>query len=302
MITNKRIGVLMGGLSSEREISLKTGNLVAASLTRRGYDVVPIDVGRDLPYRLVDKEIEAAFVALHGRYGEDGCVQGLLEVMGILYTGSGVAASAICMDKLLSKRMFEYHGIPTPKFFLYRRDDGDDLPAVRYPVVVKPCREGSTIGVSIVSKSSDLPPAVENTFQYGDEVIIEEYIAGMEVTAGILDDTPLPLVEIVPEEGFYDFSAKTTAGMAEYVVPARLSPSLREGIQAIALKTHKALGCCYVSRVDFRVDPAGHPYVLEVNSVPGMTDTSLLPLAARETGIGYDDLVERILSSAFIKK
>lgn len=302
MITNKRIGVLMGGLSSEREISLKTGNLVAASLTRKGYDVVPIDVGRDLPYRLDDEEIEAAFIALHGRYGEDGCVQGLLEVMGIPYTGSGVAASAICMDKLLSKRMFEYHGIPTPKFFLYRRDDGEDLPAVRYPVVVKPCREGSTIGVSIVSKGSDLPPAVENALQYGDEVIIEEYIAGMEVTAGILDDTPLPLVEIIPERGFYDFSAKTTAGMAEYVVPARLSPSLCEGIQAIALKTHKALGCCYVSRVDFRIDPAGHLSVLEVNTVPGMTETSLLPRAAGEAGIGYDDLVEKILSSAFIKK
>lgn len=302
MITNKRIGVLMGGLSSEREISLRTGNLVAASLARKGYDVVPIDVGRDLPYRLDDEEIEAAFIALHGRYGEDGCVQGLLEVMGIPYTGSGVAASVICMDKLLSKRMFEYHGIPTPKFFAYRRDDGEDLPAVRYPVVVKPCREGSTIGVNIVSKGSDLPPAVENALQYGDKVLIEEYIAGMEVTAGILDDTPLPLVEIIPEKGFYDFSAKTTAGMSEYVVPARLSSSLCERIQAIALKTHKALGCCYVSRVDFRIDPAGHPYVLEVNTVPGMTETSLLPRAAGEAGIGYNDLVEKILSSAFIKK
>ncbi len=302
MITNKRIGVLMGGLSSERDISLKTGNLVAASLRKSGYPVATIDVGRDLPSQLVHEGVEAAFVALHGRYGEDGCVQGLLEVMGIPFTGSGVAASAICMDKHLSKKLFEYHGIPTPKFSVYRREKGDKPAALRYPLVVKPCREGSTIGIGIVSKDTELDPAIENAARYGGPVILEEYIEGKEITAGILNDKPLPLVEIIPKEGFYDFRTKTTSGMAEYVVPAKLSPSVTKNIKAIALQVHQATGCCYVSRVDFRVDPAGQPYVLEVNTIPGMTETSLLPQAAREAGIGYDELVEMILSSAFVNK
>lgn len=302
LFTKKRIGILMGGISSEREISLKTGNLVTTSLSKMGYNVVPIDVGRDLPYRLDAEGVEVAFIALHGRYGEDGCVQGLLEVMGIPYTGSGVAASAICMDKILSKKIFEYHGIPAPKSTVYRRGQRDLTPAMRYPVVVKPRREGSTIGVSIVLKSTDIESAIEDALQYGDDVIIEEYIDGMEVTAGVLDDKPLPLVEIIPKKGFYDFRTKTTAGMAEYIVPAGLSQYMEENIKAIALKAHNALGCSFVSRVDLRVDPAGHPYVLEVNSIPGMTETSLLPRAAKEAGIGYDELVEMILSSAFVRK
>ena len=302
MITEKRIGDLMGGISSERDISLRTGSLVAASLKRKGYDVVNIDMGRDLAHQLVSAGVGVAFIALHGRFGEDGCVQGLLELMDIPYTGSGVAASAICMDKLLSKKIFEYHGIPTPKFHLFSRGKQGEPPVVRYPVVVKPCREGSTIGISIVSNSAGLSPAIENALHYGNNVIIEEYIDGMEITAGILDDKSLPLVEIIPKEGFYDFRTKTTGGMAEYVVPARLSASVAENIKAIALQAHRELGCNYVSRVDFRVDRAGHPYALEVNTIPGMTETSLLPRAAREAGTGYDELVEMILSSAFIKK
>lgn len=302
MITPKKIGVLMGGLSSEREISLKTGGLAAASLQRMGYDVMAIDAGRDLPSQLVRNGIEVAFIALHGKYGEDGCVQGLLEVMGIPYTGSGVTASTLCMDKLLSKKILEYHGIPTPRFSVYHRNKGDGSDAPGYPLVVKPCREGSTIGVSIVSQRSELTAAIENALPYGDDVILEEYIGGMEVTAGVLNDQALPLVEIVPAEGFYDFRTKTTGGMAEYVVPARLSPSLTETVRAIALNAHKVTGCCFASRVDLRIDPAGHPFVLEINTIPGMTETSLLPRAAKEAGIGYDHLVEMILSSAFIKK
>ncbi len=302
MITKKRIGVLMGGISSEREISLKTGGLVADSLRKMDYDVVTVDFERDLFRQLRDEGVEIAFVALHGRYGEDGCVQGLLEVMDIPYTSSGVVASAICMDKPLSKKMFLYHDIPTPKFSIYRRSDGDSPPAMRYPFVVKPCREGSTVGVSIVSRSEDLSLSIANAFRYGDSIIIEEYVEGTEITAGILDNKPLPLVEIIPEGGFYDYNTKTISGKAEYIVPARLSPSTTAYLQNVALKAHSALGCCYVSRVDLRVDPAGHPYVLEVNSIPGMTETSLLPKAAKKAGIGYDKLVEMILSSAFMKK
>lgn len=307
MITGKRIGVLMGGISSERDISLKTGNLVASSLKRLGYEVVPVDMGYDLPMRIEDAGIEAAFIALHGRYGEDGCVQGLLEIMGIPYTGSGLAASAICMDKLLSKKMFEYYGIPTPEYSVYENPPlvvkgGAGGVSIKYPVVVKPCSEGSTIGISIVSKPEGLQEALEKALEYGDRVIIEKYISGIEVTAGILDNKSLPLVEINPSGGFYDFTTKTSKGMADYIVPARLSASVTERIKDIALKTHLSLGCCYVSRVDFRVDASGNPYVLEVNTVPGMTETSLLPMAAKEAGTSYDELVEMILSSAFIKK
>jgi len=168
--------------------------------------------------------------------------------------------------------------------------------------VVKPLREGSTIGISVVSEKKDLRPALDSAFQYGDSALIEEYIAGMEVTAGIIGDRPLSLIEIVPQGGFYDFTTKTTGGMAEYIVPARLSAAVSKKIQDTALMAHKALGCCYVSRVDFRVDPAGQPYILEVNTVPGMTETSLLPRAAGEAGISYDELVEMILSSASLSK
>lgn len=302
MITDKKIGVLMGGLSSERDISLRTGGLVAASLINKGYSVVAIDIDRDLPRRLINEGIEVAFIALHGKYGEDGCVQGLLEVMGIPYTGSGVSASAVCMDKLLAKEILEHHGISTPKFSALRKSEAGEPSSMRYPVVVKPCREGSTIGISIVSDKKGLGAALDNAFQYGDTVLLEEYIAGMEVTAGIIGDKTLPLIEIVPGEGFYDFKTKTTAGMADYIVPARLSSRVTKDIHDTALRAHRALGCCYVSRVDFRVDPAGQAYVLEVNTIPGMTDTSLLPKAAGEAGIGYDNLVEMILSSAFLKK
>jgi len=299
-ITNKKIGVLMGGLSSEREISIKTGTLIALSLKKRGYNVVTIDVGRNLPLQLLEKDIEVAFIALHGRYGEDGCVQGLLEIMGIPYTGSGVAASAISMDKVLSKKIFNYHRIPTPPGRIYRT--GEDLPRdISYPVVVKPAREGSTIGVSIVEKEEDLPMALTRASEYDDTILLEEYIEGMEITAGILADRPLPLVEISPVGGFYNYEAKTTKGLSEYIVPARLSSQLEERIKDIALKAHKAIGCHYVSRVDFRVDRDNNPYVLEVNTIPGMTETSLLPRAAKEAGIGYDDLVESILNSAFLK-
>ncbi len=302
MITDKKIGVLMGGLSSERDISIRTGSLVAAALTRKGYITATIDVGRDLPQRLLNERIEVAFIALHGKYGEDGCVQGLLEVMGIPYTGSGVSASAVCMDKLLTKEILEQHAIATPKFSVLRKDEAGNPPSVRYPVVVKPLREGSTIGIHVVSGRKDLSSAMDNAFQYGDTILLEEYIAGREVTAGIIGDKPLPLIEIVPQGGFYDFNTKTTSGMAEYIVPAKLPSAVSRNMQDTALKAHKALGCRYVSRVDFRVDPAGQPYILEVNTIPGMTDTSLLPKAAGEAGISYDDLVEMILSSALTEK
>lgn len=299
-IKEKRIGVLMGGTSSEREISLKTGSLIASSLMKKGYEVRTIDASTDLPSQLLKEKVEVAYIALHGKYGEDGCVQGLLEVMNIPYTGSGVTASVICMDKALSKKIFEYHGIPTPKYYIYKRET-KDIPPIRYPVVIKPCHEGSTIGVSIVEKDTEVTEAINRALQYDNTIIIEEYIEGREITASILGDKPLPLVEIIPVKGFYDYTSKTTKGMAEYIVPAKVSSFLAKKIQAIALEAHRATGCHYVSRVDFRVDRGENPHVLEINTIPGMTETSLLPLAAGKAGITYDELVESILVSAFTK-
>src|SRR4030067_555531 len=192
MITDKKIGVLMGGLSSERDISLSTGRLVTASLIKKGYNVAAIDVGRDLPQRLITEGIEVAFIALHGRYGEDGCVQGILEAMGIPYTGSGVSASAVCRYKLLTKEILERNGISTPKYSVFRKDEAGSPASVRYPVVVKPLREGSTIGISVVSEKKDIVPALDNALQYGDTALIEEYIAGMVAGAGVIGDKPLP--------------------------------------------------------------------------------------------------------------
>ncbi|MBI4715442.1 MAG: D-alanine--D-alanine ligase [Nitrospirae bacterium] len=302
----KRVGVLMGGMSSEREISLKSGRLVAEALKRRGYDVVPLDVDREVAAALRREKVEAVFIALHGRYGEDGAIQGLLEVMGIPYTGSGVLASAVGMNKIMTKRILESRRIPTPASIVVRRDgypgagrESIRRRGLRFPWVVKPSAQGSTIGVRVVDREELLEEALGEAFRYDPEALVEEFIPGREVTAGILGGEPLPLVEIVPKESFYDYATKTTAGMAEYRVPAPLPLETTRAIQSAALDVHRAVGCRGVSRVDFRVDPTGRPFVLEINTVPGMTETSLLPQAARAAGIDYDTLVERILESAF---
>jgi len=297
LLKGMKIGVLMGGLSSEREISLRSGKAVFEALKRKGYDAVCIDPAPDLGLILQRRKVDAAFICLHGTPGEDGTVQGLLEFMGIPYTGSGVLASAAAMDKIVTKKLLIYHAIPTPDFSVneHGRTTGK---RIALPVIVKPATEGSTIGVSRVSVKKDLEKAIRIARRFGPKVLIEKFIQGRELTVGILNDLPLPVVEIRPMSGFYDFKSKYTPGRTEYRVPAPLLRRVSKRVQELALSAHRALGCNGASRVDFMLADGDDPYVLEVNTIPGMTETSLLPKAAREAGISFDDLVERILTAA----
>ena len=306
----------MGGPSPEREISVASGRGVALALKRRGYEVVSVDVPVDvnerpqIDERLRTERITMAYLALHGPMGEDGTIQGLLEAMRIPYTGSGVLASALGFFKPVFKRLLMAEGIPTPAFRIVRapssrpsssRGEGEvegKIGDLTYPVVVKPAAQGSAIGISIVQRPGDLDEALALAGAYGRELLLEAYIEGQEITVGILDDAPLPVIEIRPKEGFYDYRAKYTPGATDYLVPALLSARLAEDVQQLALRAHRLIGCDGATRVDFRVDPQGRPYVLEINTSPGMTETSLLPKAAAAQGIDYDTLVVRILDSA----
>lgn len=298
---NRKIGVLLGGLSAEREVSLKSGAAVHQALLAQGYDAVAVDVGRDLPQVLLREGIEVAFIALHGRYGEDGCVQGLLELMQIPYTGSGVLPSALAMHKLYSKQAFAAAGILTAPFCHFRRGDQvrlHDLP-FGLPLVVKPVQEGSSVGISIVKSEKELPAALEYAFAYDDEILVEQYIKGQEVQVGILENRPIGAIEIVPKKEFYDYEAKYTDGMAEHIFPARLDEGLYQKALRIGAETHRALGCRGYSRVDLLVTAAGECFVLEVNTLPGMTALSLFPeIAAKGAGLSFEELVAKIVESS----
>ena len=312
LLIQGRIGVLMGGQSSEREVSLRTGAAVHRALSRRGYDAVMIDVGPTLTRDLQDQKIAVAFLALHGPGGEDGSIQGFLETLGVPYTGSGVQASAVGMHKVTTKTILAAHGIPVPAGFVIKR--GERISRVhalrsgnlRWPVVVKPASEGSTIGVSIVKKPAQWDDALALAHRYDRDAMVEAYIPGHEVTVSLLgrkDDAPLalPAVEIVAPGGFYDFSAKYEKGKTRYLCPAPLPPAITKHIRNLALRTFDILGCAGAVRVDFRITPRGRPYVLEINTVPGMTETSLLPMAAAQAGLDYEELTERILESAITR-
>ena len=309
LLTRSKIGVLMGGQSSEREVSLKTGEAVYRSLVRSGYDVVAIDVSPALSQILHEQAIEIAFLALHGPGGEDGAIQGFLETLGIPYTGSGVRASAIGMHKEATKTQLAAQGIPVPKGTVIVRGPAPTLGRMlsrwklKLPVVVKPASQGSTIGVTIVRKPAQWKEALRVAHQYDTEAMVEAFIPGQEITVSLLGGadgtvTGLPAVEIVAPDGFYDFSAKYQKGRTQYLCPAPLSASMTRQIKQAAIKTYQVLGCKGPARVDFRITPKGKPYVLEINTVPGMTETSLLPMAAGKAGLSYDALTERILESA----
>jgi D-alanine-D-alanine ligase len=300
-LKDKRIGVLLGGLSDERDISLKTGSAVLKALSEKGYTALAIDAGRDLASVLLRKKIEVAFLALHGRYGEDGCVQGMLEVMGIPYTGSGVAASAMAMDKITAKKVFAYHGVSTPQAYTVK-GSATGPAGVKMPVVVKPASQGSAIGVHIVRKRKDLEGAMREAMAHGAEILVEQYIEGRELTVSIFDGEVLPMIEIRPKEGFYDFTAKYTKGMTEFIVPARLKKTLERRVRASALGAYRALGCAGAARVDVMVDGKDVPYVLEVNTIPGMTEHSLFPRSAACAGMDYPAVVERMLKGAGLNK
>jgi D-alanine-D-alanine ligase len=301
----KRVVVLMGGPSAEREVSLNTGKGVLAAMQERGHDVVGIDWtdGADVTSLLRDARAQVVWIALHGTYGEDGAIQGLLECLKIPYTGSGVLGSAVAMDKVISKRTFEQAGVTTAPWKILPRAADDEeaseyVDVWGYPVVVKPSREGSSVGVSIVREQAALPAALAEARKFHGETLIEKYIPGAEVQVGVLGDAVLGTVEIRPKKEFYDYEAKYLRNDTTYLVPAPLDSNLDEHVRQVALSAHRLLGCSGYSRVDTRIDPSGKVHVLEVNTLPGMTATSLLPKIAKHAGLPYAELCERILSLA----
>lgn len=303
------IGVIAGGLSSEREVSLKTGEEIYKSLLKSGYKANFIDFKNNFCDRL--KTINLAFLALHGKYGEDGTVQGLLELLKIPYTGSGVLSSALAMDKIISKKIFEKEGIPTPKYIPIHSKEGLNFTRLKakvekelsYPVIVKPSRQGSTIGISIVHDDCELEEGIQLALNYDSRALIEKFIPGKLLTVSIIGDKPvtLPIIEIRPKSGFYDYMSKYTAGFTDYIVPAPLDEALSAYIKSLALKAHRSLDCYGISRVDLIMDSQNNPYILEVNTMPGMTSTSLVPKAAEAAGIDFDLLVEIILNFSSLK-
>jgi D-alanine-D-alanine ligase len=300
-MTRTRIAVLLGGRSAEREVSLRTGAAVAQALRGPGREVVEVDAGPGLARQLEELRPDAAFIALHGRWGEDGTVQGLLEMLGIPYTGSGVLASALAMDKGMSKVVFRALGVPTPDFQVLGPDAGLEDLELAPPLVAKPVREGSTIGVAVAREAAQLPGALAEARAHGTEILVEKFVEGREVTLGVLDGEPLPLVEIVPEKGFYDYESKYTPGRTRYLCPAPLEDDLAREAVGAGCAAYRALGCAGAARVDLMIDASGRPWVLEANTIPGMTPTSLLPKAAAAAGMTFADLAERILAGAALK-
>jgi UDP-N-acetylmuramate--alanine ligase len=297
-VPSHSIGVLAGGCSSEREISLKSANAVFLALKQRGYDVSLIDVKEETDAFLNDKKFDTAFIAMHGRFGEDGQIQRILETRGIPYTGSGPEASRTAMDKLATKELLLRHGLPTPAYVALDHIDPSKEAKIKLPCVVKPQYEGSSVGLTVVFDEEDLSPAIMKAMDYQGLVLIESYIPGRELTVGILDNEPLPVVEIVAKDSVYDYHAKYKSQTTQYICPAVLDGTVALKAQALALEAHRALGLRGVSRVDFRLDLDDSLYILEVNTIPGMTERSLLPMAARERGIPFDELCVRILDCA----
>lgn len=304
----KKIVVLMGGPSSEREVSLNTGKAILQALKNKDYNAVGLEIE---PKRLFDQlkecKCDIVFNAIHGKYGEDGYLQGALELLQIPYTGSGVLANALAMDKVVSKRLFLAGNVSTPRFTVYEEDDlsqditKEILKDYSLPVVIKASTQGSSIGVSIVENIDDLKKAIEDSFKYSDHILVEEFIQGRELTVAVWGDkekSALPIIEIVPHSGKYDYQSKYTKGATDYIVPAKIENNLTEKIQAMALKAFKLLGCKGIARVDVMLGTDDVPYVLEVNTVPGMTETSLVPKAAKAVGISFEELCEKLLLMA----
>jgi D-alanine-D-alanine ligase len=304
MTSSRRVGVVMGGSSAEREISLRSGMAVAESLERLGHEVVPLILGEDTDafVAIAAADLDAAFLALHGRLGEDGCIQGLLELLGIPYTGSSVLSSALAMDKLKAKEMFRLHNVPTPPYYALAASQLDELDEVHgsfgYPVIVKPRREGSSLGVARADGPSELRNAVLEALAYDSSLLVERFVTGKEIAVGILDGRVLGAIEIAPLGGVYDFQAKYTPGLTEYFMPARMPPTRYRGVLNLAERAAQALDTHGAVRVDLLVTEGQNEYVLEVNTLPGMTETSLLPKIAAAAGFDFDALCAAILERA----
>ncbi|HDP89530.1 MAG TPA: D-alanine--D-alanine ligase [Thioalkalivibrio sp.] len=295
-----KVAVLMGGWSAEREVSLKSGRAVLAALLENGVDAHGIDAGRDILSVLPVGRFDRVFIIMHGRGGEDGAMQGALEVLDLPYTGSGVMASAVCMDKLMTKRLWQGVGLPTPRHEVLRADS--DFAAIierlGLPLIVKPALEGSSIGMSRVDRAEDLEPAYRAAREYGEQVFVEQWITGGEYTAAILNGEALPLIRLETPNAFYDYEAKYVADSTRYHCPCGLSADEEVAMQELAMQAFHAVGAHGWGRVDFMRDADGQPWLIEVNTVPGMTDHSLVPMAAREAGIDFNELVMRILATS----
>ena len=304
-----RVGVLMGGPSSEREISLKSGKAVLFALIASGVDALGIDIvtdNKEENIRLLrNYNLDCAFIALHGRFGEDGAIQEILERVNLPYTGSGVKASRLAMDKIGALKIFRDGKLYVPRSHFLERpaynknnNFSNDL---GFPLVIKPANHGSSIGLSIVELQQEIPAAIQLAFQFDERIVVEEYISGRELTVGVLDEKPLPVIEIVPKHKFFDFEAKYQAGLTDYIIPAPLQKDVAENVQQAALKAHQLLGCFGCSRTDIILSRDNLPFVLETNTIPGMTATSLLPKAARILGIDFNRLCLKLLELAYEK-
>ena len=295
----KKIGVLLGGDSHERAISLLSGNAVFNVLQDAGMNVVKIDVEKN-PRQVIEKaHIDCAFIALHGRGGEDGAIQHVLEEMRIPYTGSDVRSSLNTFDKIRTKRILLKHKIPTPRFAIISKENWEKkVEYFQFPLFIKPVDDGSSIGVFLISSCAELKKELRHVFKLYDVYLIEERITGREITVGIFENRALPIIELKPKNTFYDYHAKYTAGKTEYLIPAAFPPRDYKRYQKIALDAHRVLGARDFSRVDMMVDDEGKPFVLELNSIPGFTQLSLLPKAAKNSGIDFDRLCIRIVQSA----
>lgn len=297
-----KVAVLLGGRSAEREISLQSGNAVLKALRRRGVDAHPFDPVDQPMEEILKQGFNVAYIALHGRYGEDGTVQGALELMGLPYTGSGVLASALAIDKWRTKLLWQTVGINSPHYAMLNAESDFEMVVkeLGLPLIVKPSREGSTIGLYKVMSAEELPDVYRSAAKHDPMVLAEQFIEGMELTVAILGDIPLPLVRIEAASGLYDYEAKYLSNETGYFCPSGLSAEQENTIQVQALQAHKALGCEGWGRVDLILDKSGKPYFLETNTSPGMTSHSLVPIAARTAGISFEDLVIRILELAHV--
>ncbi|WP_456341660.1 D-alanine--D-alanine ligase family protein [Thermovibrio sp.] len=290
-----KVAVVFGGPSPEAGISRKSAESVIKALKELGHEVFPVELSSELPFKLREISPDKAFLVLHGSPGEDGTVQGLLEIMGIPYTGCGVIPSAVSIDKDFTKRLLSSYGVPVPAGITLFK--GDPIEPVEAPCVVKPARAGSSVGITLVKEEGEFKKAVEEAFKYDDKVLVEEYLEGKELTVALLNGRALPPVEILPEGELYDYSAKYSSPKTRYVVPAELPQHLERRLKSIAEKAYKVLECRGAVRVDFRLNRYGSPFVLEVNTIPGLTERSLLPKSAKAAGISFKQLIEEMLKS-----
>lgn len=305
-----KVLVLMGGTSAEREVSLQSGRAVYHALKQAGYEAIELDFTGDNLGEINKINPDVVFIALHGKQGEDGTVQGHLELLGIPYTGSGVATSAVCMDKILTKKLLDYDGIPTADFLIVSRSQYELDPTnieseiaqqLGIPVVIKPATQGSSIGTVIVRNTADIREAFQQAFVYDHDVLVEEFIDGTEITIAIIGNENvqvLPIIEITSENEFYDYESKYTQGMCHHIIPARIAEEITAQANLIARKAYQAMGCRGFARVDIMIDQQDNPYVLEINTIPGMTEMSLVPDAARAAGIEFVQLVDKIIKLA----